>query len=701
MSTDLTQQPKAPPASLAFRQRTTAIASELLKQWVGEERVGEAVGRITTALAAAAAAAKDPSEFYSCTPASVGVCVATAALTGIMPGIGPGALAYVQPQRPRKDDPPQLQYMLSHRGLNALAARAEMQMIPIPIGMADEIKLLNDGNCEIVRRDPDNVPTTFDDLRGVAVVVNNLANGRVVCTGWVPKKLIEPRRAMSRSYNGSGQKYSPWYNWPVEMAMKGLAVDTPIPTPDGWTTMGELNIGDEVFDMNGQQTSVVGVSEVKHLDCYRITFANGDEIVCDSEHRWFATIGTAGCRQRRNGWPVFGIAELYDAKQRGEIVSVPVSGPLECGWSDLPVHPWLLGYWIGNGNRTKASVTCHAQDVDELRSRIEEFSACAVGSVRRDPRSQACSIGLRGVLDSFREIGALGCKLIPPKYLRSSRENRELLLCGLVDSDGHVEKRRGRVIYSTVDESIADQVYELVVSLGETASRRSYTASGYGRRVQSHTVTWTPRFQCCTLSRKVRRLQLGKRAAYRGVRSIDKIAPVPTRCIAVASETQSYLAGRGMVPTHNTAMKYAISRGWCIIDDTSAMRALAAEEEMDVIPTTGHVVQPERRPLDSLLETQTALNAEAAESAAHAAVTESSDPPPASEPASRFDECVKAIGECVGAGELDYLAANMMVDYSLTAADAAQAMDMIGQRRESLGLTEPKGKGGKQQKTLV
>lgn len=118
-----------------------------------------------------------------------------------------------------------------------------------------------------------------------------------------------------------------------------------------------------------------------------------------------------------------------------------------------------------------------------------------------------------------------------------------------------------------------------------------------------------------------------------------------------------------------------------------------AEEVEDI--TTAAPADSGRRTLDSLIEVPaTVVQPEPV-------ATESSDPPPATEPASRFDECVKAIGECVGAGELDYLAANMMTDYSLTAADAAQAMDMIGQRRESLGLVEPKGKGSKQQKTLV
>ena len=107
----------------------------------------------------------------------------------------------------------------------------------------------------------------------------------------------------SKSY---GSDYSPWKTNFVEMAKKGLALDTKIPTPDGWKTMGELEIGDTVFDMNGKQTKVTAISEVKHIDCFKVTFSNGDYVICDNEHRWVAEIGNNASRNvKENGWRVF------------------------------------------------------------------------------------------------------------------------------------------------------------------------------------------------------------------------------------------------------------------------------------------------------------------------------------------------------------------------------------------------------------
>ena len=68
---------------------------------------------------------------------------------------------------------------------------------------------------------------------------------------------------------------------------KQLALDTPIPTPDGFTTMGEIQIGDEVFDEKGQICHVVAKSPVDYEEQgYRITFRDGETIIAGERHQW-------------------------------------------------------------------------------------------------------------------------------------------------------------------------------------------------------------------------------------------------------------------------------------------------------------------------------------------------------------------------------------------------------------------------------
>ena len=68
---------------------------------------------------------------------------------------------------------------------------------------------------------------------------------------------------------------------------KALALDTPIPTPAGWTTMGELRVGDLVFDERGVPCHVTYLSPIRDdRQCYRVRFDDGSELVADAEHQW-------------------------------------------------------------------------------------------------------------------------------------------------------------------------------------------------------------------------------------------------------------------------------------------------------------------------------------------------------------------------------------------------------------------------------
>lgn len=67
---------------------------------------------------------------------------------------------------------------------------------------------------------------------------------------------------------------------------KGLALDTPLPTPTGWTTMADVQEGDLLYDADGQPTTVIAKSQVHHRRCYRIEFDDGSHLICDNEHQW-------------------------------------------------------------------------------------------------------------------------------------------------------------------------------------------------------------------------------------------------------------------------------------------------------------------------------------------------------------------------------------------------------------------------------
>ena len=84
---------------------------------------------------------------------------------------------------------------------------------------------------------------------------------------------------------------------------KALALDTPLPTPDGWTTMGEVRVGDYLIDANGKPTRVVAATEVLHgRPCYEVEFSDGSVIIADENHQWQTWIrpDASGAAERRH-----------------------------------------------------------------------------------------------------------------------------------------------------------------------------------------------------------------------------------------------------------------------------------------------------------------------------------------------------------------------------------------------------------------
>ena len=105
---------------------------------------------------------------------------------------------------------------------------------------------------------------------------------------------------------------------------KALALDTPIPTPDGWTTMGEIHVGGKVFDEHGHACTVIAATPVMHgRPCYEVEFSDGTVIVADAEHLW-RTATAAGRQQRgrpRAGLPYWPPEDIARVENRAAEVS--------------------------------------------------------------------------------------------------------------------------------------------------------------------------------------------------------------------------------------------------------------------------------------------------------------------------------------------------------------------------------------------
>jgi replicative DNA helicase len=339
---------------------------------------------------------------------------------------------------------------------------------------------------------------------------------------------------------------------------KALALDTPIPTPTGWSTMGELAAGDQVLDNSGRPCRVTYATPVMvdHA-CYEVTFDDGSTIVADADHQWFAYDFSAWKHDRRLPCVVTtqqmvdqGVHAARDGRPNWHL---PLAMPLELPEVDLPVDPYLLGCWLGDGKSTESAMTVGASDQDHFQA--ESVAAAEAGPLRVLTRELHSTGLLRGA-----------DKHIPVTYLRASTRQRLALLQGLLDTDGHVE-RSGVVDLCLSDLALLRQARELVCSLGHKPGpiRERVIRLPDGRITYAWRFCWTPLDPVFRLSRKAGRYEGARsrrtsgRIMRRAIVSIRPVPSVPVRCITVDSPDHLYLAGESMIPTHNTSFALGIA----------------------------------------------------------------------------------------------------------------------------------------------
>lgn len=343
---------------------------------------------------------------------------------------------------------------------------------------------------------------------------------------------------------------------------KALALDTPIPTTSGWTTMGELREGDALFGEHGQPCRVTFATPImRDHDCYRVEFSDGTAVVADAEHRWLTEELRHGYRASIKTTAEIA-ASITTRRDGASNHRIPVAGALVLPDADLTVDPYVLGVWLGDGDTGQAIITVADQDAELLQHVAAAGVAVHARPVRdRTPRYRLGSTGAlysrSAVATALRGMGLIGNKHIPAAYLRGSVEQRLALLQGLMDTDGHVTPR-GQCEFTTTRPQLRDGFLELARSLGYKPTAREGVATIAGReigpkwRIQFHGRRDRAPFR---LARKLLRVSSSVRDSRSTRRQITAAVPIPSvpvRCIQVDSPSHLFLAGEAMVPTHNT-----------------------------------------------------------------------------------------------------------------------------------------------------
>lgn len=338
---------------------------------------------------------------------------------------------------------------------------------------------------------------------------------------------------------------------------KMLCNTTPVLTANrGWVAHGDLVIGDMVYSPSGAPVRVTWVSPVyTDGDCYRVLFSDGAEIIAGGRHLWRLRHKirrrVSGSAVRRIEWR-HEVVSTTDLAQMAGRRDVGVTEPLEMPVVQLPVDPYVLGAWLGDGTSSSGTITCAYTD-HEIIERIRLKGVTADERVSSNANSGLYRLG--GMTSALRRMGLINNKHIPDEYLRASVYQRRELLRGLMDTDGHCNSR-GTATFINMNGHLAAQVCELAVGLGLRAQLRSHLALYRDKRIKVWRVSFQAHKDRNPFSLKRKADLAIARYLHRGtrfVKLVEPVAPVPCRCITVENPDGMYLAGRSMVPTHNSS----------------------------------------------------------------------------------------------------------------------------------------------------
>ena len=384
---------------------------------------------------------------------------------------------------------------------------------------------------------------------------------------------------------------------------KALDENTPIPTPKGYIRMGDLKTGDQVFGADGQPCNITHAFDTLYnRKCYKVIFDNDEEIIADADHLWF----TQDRNERKRIIACEGSVKTTEQvkntlfcgvkKEPMHRIKMAING-IEYPKKELPIDPYVLGLWLGDGTRTSSNITVGERDKEDIRSQLyinEQFKLILINSFKEgiyafNPTNEDKNNSLRSLLKRYN---LLDNKHIPDVYLYSDRNQRLELLKGLMDSDGYISKRGGAYFYNT-DLDLAKKVEQLIQSLGYKTTYKEHIPHYNGMACKTcATVYFEPREYVCTIKFKKDRIKFIDRSKSRNqyfyIKDIQEVETRPVRCIAVDSPDHLYLAGKSHIPTHNSSMMCMYSL-WRACFNKHQRIVIAANREDTAIEIFGRI----------------------------------------------------------------------------------------------------------------
>ena len=341
-------------------------------------------------------------------------------------------------------------------------------------------------------------------------------------------------------------------------------VSSLIPTPFGYKKMGDIKVGDKVFGSDGKEHNVIGIFPHKNKPIYKVTFTDESFCRCGMEHLWIVKT------PNDKVWKVKSLEEIAKSglewkNSHGHTYKykIPLAEPINYNNVNHLIHPYILGICIGDGNMCNCGINISIPDSEietsvKIKSLLNENYTLSENRSGSCPRYRIVKSDRSNNNAYINEIKRLGLnvhgneKFIPDEYKIDSVSNRIELLRGLMDSDGSISYHN-KIRYSTNSERLANDVCELVTSLGGVARVHLYKRERNGLIMKEYTVIIQIKINPFSLKRKADRYNpTFKKYCVRKIKSVEYDGNEDAQCIAVDSEDHSYVTSKYHIVTHNT-----------------------------------------------------------------------------------------------------------------------------------------------------
>lgn len=359
---------------------------------------------------------------------------------------------------------------------------------------------------------------------------------------------------------------------------KAQPLHSKILTPKGFTTMGEIKVGDKVFGRDGLPTTVTNIFPQGIKENYRITFQDGRTVECCDEHLWTYSTTYQKNKNRETTNSLKYIIEQYKYNtDNPSHIWIKNTMPIQYEEKEYEIDPYLLGLLLGDGYLPKVGSTCMSTSEPDIIEKITKLlpSGFTIKKQKGDNYSYPIvSIdginykrSTRHVKDMFEDLGLLGLKshekFIPEQYLRGSVEQRLSLLKGLIDTDGSTDTKF-RIRYSTTSESLKNNIIELCNSLGIQVRTRVDSREGrrdcYDINLITNQVVFSSNKHMEKYNVYLQNLPNLKgthKNTHVKITNIEHIGQCEMQCITVDNQDHIYITD-GHIPTHNSYAATAV-----------------------------------------------------------------------------------------------------------------------------------------------